>query len=333
VLSRVVRILALALLAFAGMVGAGLGLAHWEIRSLGGPLPTDAAVAGLASAADLPVRISAINTASQPMPRSAVLDAARDPDPAARYVLGHAAFLLEWSDGRKLLVDLGMEPAAALEFGAPAELIGAEPIVPYPDATVRLGEAVAEGEIGLLLTHLHPDHVQGAGALCAARGGSEVALFQTAAQAERHNYTTRPGVALLGEAECLRAQRLGDAPLAEVPGFAGVGVVHAAGHTPGSQVVLAAVREPGGVRRVALLGDVVNCADGARHDVPKPFAYRLLMVPESDQRLGELRRWLARLESEQGFELAPTHDELTLTALGLFEHPIRASATRAAPGS
>lgn len=327
-LKRILRILGLALLALVALVAAGLGLAHWEIRGLGGPLPSEAAVLALANAGDLPVRITAINTASQTGPRSAVLDSGRDPAPDTPYVLGHASFVIEWSDGRHLVVDLGMEPSAALEFGAPFELIGAEPIVPHPRAIAEVGERVAEGTLGLLFTHLHTDHVQGVAALCRTRTAAGVELFQTPAQAERHNYTTRPGVALLEDVSCLRAQRLADTPLAEVPGFPGVGVVHAAGHTPGSQVVLVALQEGERVRRVALLGDVVNCADGARHDVPKPAAYRTFIVPESDARLSEVRRWAGELERRHGFELAPTHDQLALEALGLLS-----PGTRATPGS
>jgi hypothetical protein len=93
--------------------------------------------------------------------------------------------------------------------------------------------------------------------------------------------------------------------------------VDAAGHTPGSQVVLAALRSEAGVRRLAFTGDVANHAAGIRHDVGKPLAYRLLVVPEWDERLGRVRRWLAHLERELGFELLVAHDRAQLEALGL----------------
>lgn len=325
---RILRILALAVLAFLALAAGGLGLAHWEIRGLGGPLPSEEAVLDLANGRDLPIRISAINTASQPAPRSSVLDANRDPAPDTPYVLGHASFIVEWRDGRHLLVDLGMEPAAALEFGAPFELLGAEPMVPHLGAIAAVGDRVAKGPLALLFSHLHTDHVQGVDALCRVRAAAGVEFFQTPAQAERRNYTTRPGVELLDAVSCLRPQRLADTPLAEVPGYPGVGVVHAAGHTPGSQVVLIALQDGDQHRRVALVGDVVNCADGARHDVPKPAAYRAFVVPEADSRLGEVRRWLADLETRHGFELAPTHDQRAIEQLGLFT-----TGTTTAPGS
>ena len=113
--------------------------------------------------------------------------------------------------------------------------------------------------------------------------------------------------------------RLPEAPLAPLPGFPGVAVIWAAGHTPDAQVVLAAVARDGAPpRRIAFAGDVVNAVDGARFDVPKPSLYRWLVVPEDDGRLGAVRRFLGHLE-QAGFELAPAHDLLHLRSLGLDE--------------
>jgi glyoxylase-like metal-dependent hydrolase (beta-lactamase superfamily II) len=159
--------------------------------------------------------------------------------------------------------------------------------------------------------------VEGVLALCAARGGAALGVFQTEAQAKLVNHTTRPGHRLLERAGCLTSRRLAAAALAKLEDFGGVAVVDAAGHTPGSQVVLAVVRSASGVRRLAFTGDVANHVAGIRGDVGKPFAYRLLVVPEWDERLGRVRRWLAHLERELGFELAVAHDRAQLAALGL----------------
>jgi glyoxylase-like metal-dependent hydrolase (beta-lactamase superfamily II) len=105
--------------------------------------------------------------------------------------------------------------------------------------------------------------------------------------------------------------------LAEVEGFGGVGVVDAAGHTPGSQVVLAVLHAGGATRRLAFTGDVANHVAGIRLDVGKPPAYRALVVPEWDERLGRVRRWLRHLEQDLGFELVVAHDRAQLEALGL----------------
>lgn len=290
-----------------------VGFAHYAIRGLGGPLPTDLAVL---ETDDPPVRLAFANTSRQAVPRAQVLDPARDPTPDRPYEMSHPAFLLTWADGRRLLVDVGMEAEAARAFGATLELVGAAPAEALGSAAEQLPE-LASGRLGVVFTHLHVDHVQGIGALCALRGGAEIEVFQTPAQAERRNYTTRPAADQLAAAGCARPVRLADAPLAPLPGFPGVAVLWAAGHTPDSQVVLASVARAGAApRRIAFAGDVVNAVDGARFDVPKPLLYRLLVTPEDDARLGALRRFLGGLERD-GFELAPAHDLLQLRALGL----------------
>jgi glyoxylase-like metal-dependent hydrolase (beta-lactamase superfamily II) len=312
-LRRVLRIVALLFAAALLLVALLLVQAHWAMRGLGGPLPTDlSALVG----DDLPVRLVVANTASQRLPRAQVLDPGRDPTPDAPYEMSHPSFLLTWADGRRLLVDAGMDAEAARAFGATLERVGGAPTQTHGSAIEQLPE-LASGPLAVVFTHLHTDHVQGLVPLCAARRGAEILLFQTAAQADRRNYTTRPGAALLESAGCARVTRLADAPLAELPGFPGVGVIWAAGHTPGSQVVLAAVRGPDGtVRRFAFAGDVANAVDGIRHDVPKPFLYRTLLVPEDDARLGTVRRFLAHLE-QAGFAVVPAHDLLHLRELGL----------------
>jgi glyoxylase-like metal-dependent hydrolase (beta-lactamase superfamily II) len=242
--------------------------------------------------------------------------------------MSHPSFALAWPDGHLLLVDLGMDRDAALAFGRPIEWLGAEPAEFLSGAASALGPA-AERVAGVIFTHLHTDHVEGVLALCAARSGALLPVFQTTAQAELANYTTRPGRKLLEEAGCVSPQRLPEARLAAVPGFPGVGVVDAAGHTPGSQVVLAVVTGGAGPRRLAFTGDVANHVDGIRQNVSKPFLYSLLVVPESERRLARVRAWLQHLERDLGFELAVAHDEAQLVSLALppFE-TLRAAATR-----
>ena len=315
-----IRRLLLALAALLGLgiaaLGAVLALAHLEIRRRDPPLPSDAEVVALFESADLPSAVAWQLTASQPVPRSQVLDPALDPEPGVPYVMSHPSFALAWPDGRLLLVDLGMEREAALAFGRPLEWLGAGPAEFHGGAARALGPA-AKRVGAVLFTHLHTDHVEGVLALCAARGGAALPVFQTPAQAELANHTTRPARRLLERAGCVSPRRLAPAALAPLEGFAGVAVVDAAGHTPGSQVVLAAVRADGRVRRLAFTGDVVNHVAGVRLDVGKPPAYRILVVPEWDERLGRVRRWLRHLESELGFELVVAHDRDQLAGLGL----------------
>jgi glyoxylase-like metal-dependent hydrolase (beta-lactamase superfamily II) len=304
---------ALALLALALAAGAaGLSLAHIEIRGRDPALPSDAEVLALADRGG-PVALAWHETAQQAMPRALVLDPADDPDSALPYVMSHPSFALAWADGRLLLVDLGMEAEAARSFGRPLEWAGAEPMRVQSGAAGALGAATAR-VAGVLFTHLHSDHVEGVGALCTARGGATLPWFQTAAQATLANFTTRPGRKLAAGAGCLAGETLPDAPLVRLPGFPGVGVVDAAGHTPGSQVVLALL---GDRRRIAFTGDIANHVEGIRRNLGKPVLYRLLVVPESPRRLERVRRWLAHLERELGFALVVAHDRAQLAALAL----------------
>lgn len=319
--------------------------AHLGVRAETAPLPTLEAIAAASTVGtivdDPPVRLSVINTASQPMPRAAVLDAGRDPHPGGAFVMSFPAFVLEWKDGRLLLVDAGMTEAGAIAFGKPIEWLGgAQPMVPHASVATALDDAAARVK-GIVFTHLHTDHVGGITELCQRLNAVPVALTQ--AQAERTNYTTRPGLDLLEEAECVHFTRVSGGPLFPVPGFPGVFLIDAGGHTPGSQIVLAFVSgADGAVRRYAFTGDIVNNLDGIRFDVPKPFAYRTFLVPESEPRQTELRAFLKRLHDEAGFDLLVSHDQLALEASGvpawgepaqLNNRPATASAPIAAAGT
>ncbi len=297
-------------------VAVGLFVAGRAIRSLDPELPSRDAILAYDPAADLPVRISWLNTASQRMPRSTVLDSGLDPTPDAPYVMSHVVFVLEWSDGRIFLIDAGMEEMAARAFGAPLESLGgAEPIAPLGSAAERLGKSLRRVE-GIAFTHEHTDHTNGAGALC--RMHSEpIRLVQNRLWVEESNYTTRPGLALLEDAKCLVPELVDDGPLFRVRGFAGLAFFAAAGHTPGSQVFVVHVRTPDGVRTFALTGDVVNQIDGVRRNIPKPTLYSLVMVPESPARLDAVRRLLAELERDHGVTILVSHDLLALEASGV----------------
>jgi glyoxylase-like metal-dependent hydrolase (beta-lactamase superfamily II) len=311
------------LLVLAGLVGAALGVlavglvrAHREIDAIDPSLPSAAGVIQSDAESELPVRLRWIDTASQALARSAVLAPGRDPDPGARYVMSHPSFVLEWPDGRIFLVDLGMDAASAAAFGRNLEwLAGAEPVAFHGSTAQRLDDAVDRVR-GLAFTHLHTDHTSGVAELCQARS-APLRLVQTRAQAERTNYTTRPGQAQLEAAGCLEPEIVEGAASMAVPGFPGLFVVAAGGHTPGSQIFVAHVRDRRGVRTWVMTGDVVNHLDGVRFDVPKPRLYSLLVVPESPQRLQKLRVWLRDLAHTHGASLLVSHDGLAIQESGI----------------
>jgi len=272
------------------------------------------------------VRLSVANTARQEMPRSAVLEPALDPKPGEPYVMSHPSFVLEWPDGKILLVDVGMDREGALRFGRPIELLsGGSAIEPLATAAEQLGPA-AERVEGIVFTHLHQDHVGGVSALCRGRT-RPLRVFMTEAQDQRPNYTTRPGRELLagvkrgaqgdGDAACVEVAPIATGGLRPVPGFPGVFVVAAGGHTPGSQVVVANVDAGAGARQFVFTGDIVNSIAGIDFDVPKPRLYRLLVVPEADERQGELRRFLRDLRDAGGAALLVSHDARQIEASGV----------------
>jgi len=308
-------LLGLASLAVLGVLGLGvaLGLAHRGVRAERAPLPTVGEVVASASGpGKAPLRLSWVNTASQPMPRDAVL-ARHGGDP---YVMSHPAFVLEWEDGRLLLVDAGMTPAQAASFGPPLEWLGgAEPIQPRRSVRDELGDAAARVR-GVVFTHLHSDHVGGITELCGVVP-SPLVVFMTEAQDARPNYTTRPGRALVAAQPCARVSRVGGPPLVALPDFPGVFVVAAGGHTPGSQIVVAHVGAPGERRTFVFAGDIVNALEGVAADAPKPWAYRTFVVPEDEARQGELRRWLRALGEQAGVRIVVSHDQRAIETLGL----------------
>ncbi len=309
-LRRAGRVVLGLLLVVVALASAVLGSAHRGIRREHAPLPTVEAVFAAARVPDRPIRAWWIDTASQAMPRSAVLDPAADPDPAAPYVMSHSSFGFEWSDGRVLLVDLGMDEEGARRFGRPLEWMGgARPVEPQGSTADRLGETRSRVS-GVVFTHLHADHVGGVTEFCQRRGGT-LPLFMTAAQDERTNHTTSAMRALLREVSCLQVARLDATRLAPVPGHSGVGVIDAGGHTPGSQLVVVHVAGADGERTFVVTGDIVNHRAGIDFDVSKPALYRALVVPEDEDRQREVRHFLRELAA-RGATLLVSHDRLDL---------------------
>ena len=314
---RVLRVFAIVLCLAVAVVTALLLHAHVQIRRFDPELPTQGALRAQADLADLPIRVSYWNTASQVTPRAQVLEASLDPAPATPYVMAHPAFLLEWADGRALLIDAGMDRKQAASFGRPIEWVGGEPVLPHAPIAERLAPALAGRPLAIVFTHLHADHVGGVVALCNAfPGDTKIRLFQTPAQVDAVNFTTWQARSELDRASCLARERLADASLAPLPGYPGAFAIRAAGHTPGSQILGAFVREASGVRGILFAGDAANAIDGVRRDVPKPRVYQLLVVPEAESRLARVRAFLREAEAA-GLVIAISHDERHLATTGI----------------
>ena len=267
-----------------GFAGLALARAHLQIRSIDPPLPNAAGLPGAVADGDGPIAMRAVNTATQG--------------------IAHPAYLIEWPDGRRFMIDAGMDRAAAEAFGRPMELLmGAPPTTPHGHVPEQVGASVVASIRGVGFTHLHLDHTGGLIPVCGATTRT-IELVQTRFQAEEINYTTRSGADDIEEAGCTRATVLDAIEPTSVPGFPGLWVWAAGGHTPGSTFFLAVLPD----RAWLFAGDISNGKDALLNDEPKPWAYSYLMIPEATERLGRLRRWLASVDALPTHTVVIAHD-------------------------
>jgi len=272
------------------VVLAALGVlleAHLQIRSIHPPLPERAAIAHALAVDDLPVRIGYVLTSEQ-----------RSPDNR----IGHPAFVVEWQDGRALAIDAGMDRAEAVDFGKPFEaVLGAAPAIAYGSIAEQLG-ARATAVRAIAFTHLHVDHTGGAYTLCDAPGRA-LTIFEAPLQAGRGNYMTSGGKEDIERTQCGKRVVLEGGPIYVLPGFPGVVAVAAGGHTPCSTIYFVAI----GATTWVLVGDVAFSHRDIVEDRPKNALYSYLLVPESPDRLAELRAWLRGIETDPSYRIVVSH--------------------------
>ena len=269
-----------------------------------------------------PVAAYWVNTAWQSTSLQTVMasDSSRPDDEP--FVMGFPAFILEWADGRLLLIDVGMDAVAARAFGAPLEALGlAGPMKPELSVAESMGSELQRIE-GVVFTHLHIDHVAGLTSLCEQFKGT-APVFMSDAQALRPNFLTKEGADIVAKASCLEVDRSVTAPMTPLPNFPGVWIVPAAGHTPGSQIIVARIESGGGTRDFLFLGDIVNAAQALELNQGKPILYRTILVPEDEERQNSLRQFISTLQHQHGFQSIASHDQLALEASTLPEWPGR----------
>jgi glyoxylase-like metal-dependent hydrolase (beta-lactamase superfamily II) len=269
--------------------------AHWQIRHIEPALPEWGALDAALNTSGGPVKISVINTATQP---------------TSFGLLGHPAVLIEWADGRRFMIDTGMPPELAVAFGEPMELLGAGPTATHGAVAIQLGESV-ESVRGIAFTHLHSDHTDGLPGVCEAQK-HPATVYQTALQREELNYSTKLGLVALDAAVCPR-EVLPQGVIKPVPGFPGLVAISLGGHTPGSTLYAARV----GDKTWLFSGDITNDRRSLLEDLPKPWWYSALIVPENTERNAQLRAWFRSLDDRTAVTVLPAHDIAAMEASGL----------------
>ncbi|CAA0100886.1 Uncharacterised protein [Halioglobus japonicus] len=269
--------------------------ARWQIQHITPELPGLDALEAALDVPGGPIGLAYINTASQ---QTFIGE------------LGHPGILIDWPGGRRFLIDTGMPPANAVAFGKPMELLGAAPTETFGSLAAQLGPAV-QSVTGIAFTHLHNDHTEGLPEICAAQN-SPATVYQTPLQTQELNYTTEIGMVALDAASCSR-DMLSAAVIKEVPGFPGLLAVSLGGHTPGSTMYI--VRVEG--RIWVFSGDITNDRGSLVNNLPKPWWYSALIVPEDTDRTAQLRTWLALLDQLPDVTVLPAHDVVAMAAAGL----------------
>lgn len=282
--------------------------AHRQIRSIHPALPDFNAITDALDVADGPVSVSYLNSATQHTPLG---------------TLGHPGVLLQWPDGRRFLIDTGMPPEQAIAFGKPMELLlDAGPTKTHGSLARQLGAAVDSIE-GIAFTHLHSDHTDGLPTICAAQA-EPATVFQTPLQFTERNYTTDLGFKAFIGAACERRQ-LAASTIMDIPDFPGLVAVSLGGHTPGSTLFAARIAD----QFWLFSGDITNDKQSLLQDLPKPWLYSAVIVPEDTDRTALLRDYLRRMDQLDGVTVLPAHDvEAMATVLPKFIDEVKPVPTK-----
>lgn len=280
------------------MIGviAFLAPAHLQTRAIAPALPTTDELLALRDVAEGPTRIELVTVARQASPRGPI---------------AHTVAVLGWADGRRFMIDAGMDRAGAAEFADLLKMMwGAEDGQFDGDVAEQLGATI--GDVRAVgFTHLHIDHTQGLGAFCRARGAGAT-VFQTPWQVEEHNFNTTEGAQIV-RTSCLESEVLEGEGLVPIPGFPGLALVALGGHTPGSTLFAAPVDG----RLWLFSGDTTNSKASLRDDLGKGWLYSWVIVPENTTRTAELRQWLRALDARDDTTVVVSHDAAAAVANGL----------------
>lgn len=260
---------------------------HLQIRQVAPVLPSEQALRALLEVPNGPVDVRYVTTSTQQ---------------GGIGLLSHNSVLIEWPSGDMVMIDAGMDTAAAIAFGDLLKSMGpAEDVVVLGEIGEMLGSDISRVK-AVGFTHLHIDHIQGLVNFCEARGTGALAL-QTSYQHKLQNFNTEEGAEIIAQS-CLMADiRDGDG-LIDFDRFPGLAMYPLGGHTPGSTLFVVAH----GDRLLLFSGDITNNKSDIIEDNGKGFLYSYLFVPENTSRTAQLRDWLRALNQQDDIEVVVSHD-------------------------
>ena len=278
--------------------------AHIQVRGVTPKLPSQEELFAITKSSNVlsgPSKLSYVLTSSQSL---------------ARGQISHISILVEWNNGKRFLIDAGMNQQEAENFAKLLQKMDPSAGRVTVNGTISelLGPDIKNVE-GVGFTHLHIDHTQGIKNFCDARGPGAV-LLQTPSQQELHNFNTAEGANLVSNS-CLKrvAFSSGDNEnLYQSKQFPGIAAYELGGHTPGSTLWVVAL----GDKVFLFSGDITNDMASINHDTSKSKLYSYFLVPENTKRTTELRKWLKTLDQNNQISVIVSHD-LANTQLYLSE--------------
>jgi glyoxylase-like metal-dependent hydrolase (beta-lactamase superfamily II) len=235
-----------------------------------------------------PLRVNVIKFAESRRTKNfAVKGSLAEPSVQAR-----TAYQIVYADGT-IMVDTGMDLATHRFFGRGVE----EPY--FPEQEARVAQALQRAK-AIIVTHEHGDHI---GGLIRSEHFAELAskTVLTRAQLETLlNAPQMPEIRLTPEMAARLRTIDYDGAMAFAPGLA---LIHAPGHTPGSQMVYVALQSG---KELLLAGDVAWHMDGVRLNRAKDAPW----IKEPPELLAAELDWLNGLSrTEKNLSIVISHDD------------------------
>lgn len=212
--------------------------------------------------------------------------------PVQPSVQARTAFQVVYADGT-IMVDAGMNQEVHRFFGRGVE-------EPYDASAARAVATAVEQARLIVVTHEHGDHVAG---VIASPRAADLAAKTILTRAQVQTLTTAPQMPEIRlTADAARRYLVVDYD-AYHPVAPGLAFVKAAGHTPGSQMVLIVLESS---REILLVGDATWHMDGVRLTAGKDAPW----ITENQPAVLDQLRWLNLLtRTDPNLVIVASHDD------------------------